>query len=352
MIYLDYAATHPLTKTAKKALEESYDLFANPSSPHHLGKKARAILEQCRQGMSELLLAKKTYDLIFTSSATESNNMAILGLNTKPHNEILFSETFHPSLVEPLKKTSTKLIPIPLERGVVTPQSLARVLSEKTQLVLLEHVNHQSGLICDIEGCGKLVGNQAHVHVDAAQSFTKLPLSLKSEAIDSLSLSGHKIGAPKGVAALVLKRYTLGPLLRGGGQERGLRSGTENLLLIRPFYQCALEERDNVHLRRLKQQLVEGLGSKGVIFPFEQNHASDHICTFLYPQEPAFSVLKRLDENDIFISQTSACTTEKAKLKGISEHFGLSPKDANHILRVSLSVQSTSEEVQRFLEIL
>ena len=352
MIYLDYAATHPLTKTAKKALEESYEQFANPSSPHRLGRKARAILEECRQGMRELLLAKKTYDLIFTSSATESNNMAIQGRGLRPHNEILFSKTLHPSLVKPLEKTSAKLVPIPLEQGRVTPRSLGHVLSERTQLVLLEHVNHQSGLICDIEQCAKLVGDQSHVHVDAAQSFTKIPLSLKSEAIDSLTLSGHKIGAPKGVAALVLKRYTLSPLLWGGGQERNLRSGTENLLLTCPFYRCALEKKDNIHLKRLKHQLVEGLQSKGAIFPFDQNHASDHICTFLYPKELALSVLKRLDENDIFISQTSACATEKAERKEIFEHFGLSPKEADHILRVSLSVQSTSREIQRFLEVL
>ena len=267
MVYLDYASSHPLTETARKALGESLHWFANPNSLHPLGQEARARLEQCRRGIRELLSAKKTYDLIFTASATESNNMAILGRQYGHRDEILVSEAAHPSLLEPLRRTPAQLRPIPLERGRATPRSLSSVLSPRSKLLLLDHVNSQTGMICDITACAELAGEQVHVHVDASQSWTKLPLSLQSELIDSLTLSGHKIGAPKGVAALLAKRYTVEPIIWGGGQELGLRSGTENLPSIWALWQCAREDRDYQHLQKVEATTRRGPYRQGGDFP-------------------------------------------------------------------------------------
>ena len=355
MIYLDYAATHPLSETAKKALGESWEWFANPSSPHRLGRENRARLEQCRDSLRDLLQAKKTYDLIFTASATESNNMAILGRSYVPDDEILYSEAAHPSLLAPLQKTGATLRPIPLEKGRVTPQSLQQVLSSKSKVLLLEHVNAQTGLISDIMNCAASARNicpEIHVHVDAAQSFSKLPLSLKSEEIDSLTLSGHKISAPRGVAALLTKRYALDPIIWGGGQEGGLRSGTENLPLIWAFVQCAWEHRDRGHLQKLKAQLLEGLGELGGVFPFDQKIASDHICTFIYPREQGAALIKRLELQEIYLSQTSACSSASPWGKAVLDALGLTAQDAEYLLRISLSFQSTSQEIAQFLQFL
>ena len=362
LIYLDYAAAHPLTEAAKQALAESLHWFANPHSSHRLGREAKARLEQCRSGIRELLGAKKTYDLIFTASATEANNMAILGRKYERGDEILFSPTSHPSLLKPIEQMGVKrgirMRPIALEEGRVTPATLTSVLSEKVKLVLLDHVNAQSGLICDIMACGKVVGEQApqaHVHVDAAQSFTKLPLCLGSEAVDSVTLSGHKMGGPRGVAALLAKRYTVGPIIFGGGQEQGLRSGTENLSLIWAFYRCAVDEggeRDYGHLTGLKQQLLQGLAAKGAKFPFVQDYSADHICSFLYPEESSDTLIQRLNEQNIFIAQGSACSSHLIERRQVVEAFALAPGDAEHLLRVSLSFQTTANELQHFLQVL
>ena len=352
MVYLDYASAHPPTETARRALEESFQWFGNPGSPHRLGREAKMRLEQCRDGLRELLEAKRTYDVVFTASATESNNMAILGQSYGEDDEILYGQAAHPSLLEPLQKVSAAKIPIPLERGRITIDGLTSVLSPKSRLLLLDHVNGQSGLICDIEACAQLAGPDVHVHVDASQSFTKLPLSLRSEAIDSLTLSGHKIGAPRGSAALLVKRYGVGPILWGGGQERGLRSGTENLPSLWAFYQCAREGGDLAHLRALKTQLVQGIEAMGGSFPFEREWTADHICAFLHPHEEASSVLGRLDERDIFLSQASACSTAVAKREEALSRQGLSREEGRRFLRASLGFPSTSREIEQFLQTL
>ena len=323
--------------------------------PSH-GPGGEIRLEQCRSGLRELLEAKKTYDLIFTSSATESNNMAILGRKYESRDEILFSEAYHPSLVRPLGRTSARLRSIPLEQGRVTPRSLSQALSAESKLLLLEHVNGQSGLICDIIGCAKMakriVGDGLHVHVDASQSFTKLPLSLESEDVDSLALSGHKIGAPRGAAALVAKRYTVGPIILGGGQEQGLRSGTENLPALWAFYQCALQGGDLEYLKMLKAELLQGLQFKGHSFPFEQGLSVDHICTFCYRGPSPQHLLERLDGQRIFISRGPACSSGDIQYRENLSHLGLSSEDGERILRVSLSFESTTEEIKTLLDAL
>ncbi|MCY4643885.1 MAG: aminotransferase class V-fold PLP-dependent enzyme [Bacteriovoracales bacterium] len=362
-IYLDYAATHPVTETAKKALEESLSWFANPSSPHAPGKKAKARLEECRKGMRELLLAKKTFDLIFTSGATESNNMAIGGRDYGSEDEILCSEVSHPSLLAPSKKTQALWRPIPLEEGRVTPRSLKEALSERVKLVVLDHVNSQTGLICDVEACAQALVHEAaekgmerpHIHVDASQSLARVPLSLKSESIDSLTLSGHKIGAPKGIGALLAKRYTLRPMIWGGGQEGGLRSGTENLSLAFAFTQCAregVEGKGRERIRELKKDLILGLKDLGARFPFDQGQAAPHICTFIHPAQKAQTLLKRLDDEGFFLSQTSACSS-RAESEGGGKTLralGLSKEEGDHLLRVSLGFSTTGEEIQCFLQ--
>ena len=354
MIYLDYAATHPLSETARAALQESWQWFANPSSPHRLGRECRERLGQCRAGLRELLGAKKTYDLVFTASATESNNMAILGRQYRPGDEILYSEASHPSLLAPLSQTAATPRPIPLEGGRVTAQSLGRVLSDNSKLLLLEHVSAQTGLICDIEACAQLAGPRIHVHVDAAQSFTKLPLSLQSEHIDSLTLSGHKIAAPRGAAALLAKRYTLEPLIWGGGQEGGLRSGTENLPLIWALWQCARQAMQHGpgHYQQLKSQLIQGLQDLEAVFPFDQQYTADHICSFLYPREPAHSLLPRLEEQGIFLSQAPACSSERAAHQTALAALGPTARDGQYLLRVSLGAPSTAHDIQQFLQAL
>ena len=352
MVYLDYAASHPLTGRARQALREAEDWYANPSSPHRLGREARKKVEECRKIMREIFCAKKTYEIIFTSGATESNNIAILGRDYSGEDEILYSGVAHSSILSPLAKSGAKLRPLLLDGGRVTPPSVARSLSPATKLLILEQVNSQTGLICDIESCLESVGEGVHVHVDASQGFTKLPLSLKEEWVDSLTLSGHKIGAPRGVGLLVAKRYTVRPILWGGGQEGGLRSGTENLAAMWAFCQCAQEERDLSHLKKLKAILLRGLVERGAVFPFDQDYTSSHICAFLYPKEKGRDVVSRLSDDEVFVSQVSACAGGVGGAGDILAAAGLNAQDAEHLLRVSLSVQSTVEHVERLLSLL
>jgi cysteine desulfurase len=366
LLYLDYAASTPLRPVALKMLEiSSREDFANPSSAHRFGRSIQQRIETCREKFLELLGAGKGDRLIFTGSATECNNTVIKGTGLNTGDTVIYSYADHPSIIVPMERLQKQGVlgkEQLLQEDGIPDESVFLQFPEKTRLVMLTYVNNHSGAISDIHSLSrkiKTINPNIHIHVDAAQGFGKLPLSLKEGHIDSLCISGHKIGGPKGIACLYLRNgVRLSPLLDGGGQEEGLRSSTQAAPLIFSFCEAAVDamktiDSSLVHVTALNRLAQKCLKEKIPVlrFPFIKN-SSPYIMIILLPGISSDIILRHLEQQGILISSTSACSS---KIKGTNPVFSalhLPEKDHKFVLRVSFSYDNTEADVMRFCDTL
>ena len=367
MLYLDYAASAPIRPGALEVLETSMkEDFANPSSAHHLGRELKQRIDTCRETFLQLLGAKSKDLLIFTGSATESNNMVIEGIDLHAGDAVMVSFADHPSVTAPIErlgKRGIRVIEIPLRPdGTPDEPAFLKLLTETVKLVILTHVNNQSGAVLDVIRLSreiKAIIPNTHIHVDAAQGFGKLPLIFKNGPIDSLSISSHKLGGPKGIAGLVVREgVRLVPLLYGGGQEGGLRSSTVAAPLVFSFFRASAEAVENIdtslaQVTRLNRLARENLKAKipTLRFPFEES-SSPYILSFILPGISSDIILRHLEQRGIMISSTSACSS---RLKGANPVFTalhLPVKEHKFVLRASFSHETTENEVLSFCDAL
>lgn len=367
ILYLDNAASTPLRPRALQVLETSMEEdFANPASAHQLGRDLQRRIETCREKFLEFLGAGKGDRLIFTGSATEANNTIIRGIGLRTGDPVVFSFADHPSVTTPmeiLEKRGIQVKELPLQRdGTPDEPALLTLLDKVVRLVILTHVNNQSGTIVDIGRLSneiKAISPYTHIHVDAAQGFGKIPFSLKEGHIDSLCISSHKIGGPKGIAGLYLRNgVQLSPLLYGGGQEEGLRSSTQAAPLIFSFFEAAADAMNSIdfsldHVTEMNQLARECLKEKVsmVRFPFFKN-SSPYILTFILPGIPSDILLRHLEQEGIMISSTSACSS---RIKGTDPVFTalhLPIDEHKFVLRVSFSHETTGVDILRFCDTL
>ncbi len=365
MIYLDNAASTALGKTAKVSLCESLNQFANASSSHGLGKQTLKALETSRNELGSLLEANQLYQIVFTSSATESNNTVIFGKDWKSGDEISYFPGCHPSQTIPvfeLKKIGVGLNKIKDDPANDPGEINNLNLNKKTKLILLTHVNNQSGSLLDYEALAKKIKEKfprIHIHLDASQSFTKIPLSLKSGIIDSVTLSSHKMHGPKGVGALILKKYSLTPLLFGGGHELGIRSSSSNFPGIKSFVDQAKEnvqsaDKNFIKVSKLKKHLVDQLSfleEFTEVFDQEACRYSPYIFTFGLKGVDKENLIDFLSEKEVYVSSSSACSSNKENLNE-EDYFDALKVDSalrKSLIRVSFSWESTEDEVNTFV---
>lgn len=353
-IYLDCNATTPMeadvTKLVHYYLEEE---FGNSGSRTHLyGVKAKSAVEKARQQVANVASAEKD-EVVFTSGATESNNIAILGLSSFLKNtgksHIITTAIEHKAVLEPCAFLETQGFSVTylqpdIEGGVSADQVLSAI-TDKTGLVSIMHVNNETGVILPIdEIANSLIDNEVYFHVDAAQGFGKLLKSLKHERIDLISVSGHKIHAPKGIGALITRRRKykkppLQPLMYGGGQERGIRPGTLPVALIAGLGLASeLAEKNNEHwlkcCKAIKAEAVsafESLGGK-----VNGNNALPNVLNVSVPginSEAAMVVLKEL----VAISNGSACTSSSYSPSHVLQAMGLEEAEIRQAIRISWS---------------
>jgi len=365
MLYLDYAASSPIRESALKILEKSLrENFANPSSAHKLGKDLHRRIESCRERFLEFTGAGSCYRFIFTSSATESNNTIIKGLGLKSGDTIISSSADHPSITAPvefLRGTGVNVEELPLgPYGSVQDNALLPMLTKSVKLVLLSQVNNQSGTISDINGLSRIIKNvnpKVHVHVDAAQGFGKIPVSLREGTIDSLSVSAHKLGAPKGISGLYLHGHSdISPLLAGGGQESGMRSSTQAAPLVFSFHEAVRESIADIeaslsYVTEINRYVRESLKEKinTVSFPFWEK-SSPYILTFVLPGISSDIILRHLEQEDIMISSTAACSSRSKGPNAVFKALHLPESVHKFVLRVSFAHITTKQEVQRFCD--
>jgi cysteine desulfurase len=367
ILYLDYAASTPVRPAALDVLATSMkEDYANPSSAHKLGKGLHKRIEECREQLLGYMGGRSGDRLFFTSSATESNNTVIKGVPLKPGETVLVSFADHPSVTAPvaeLRKRGIEVGEIPLKPDGTLDEELFFTRVEPTvKLIILTYVNNQSGVIIDVNRISnelKKINPGVHIHVDAAQGFGKLPFGLKDSQIDSLCISSHKLGGPKGTAALVLRRgVLLDALMVGGGQEDGLRASTQAAPLIFSLTEAVREavaniDNDVAHVTDMYRLALERIKKKipSSEFPFN-SEVSPYILTFLLPGIPSDIILRHLEQQGIMISSTSACSS---KIKGVNTVFTalhIPPKQHKFVLRASFSAQTTADDVERFADAL
>ena len=364
MIYLDCAASTPLHPRVLDELERAQrDDFANPSSAHKLARDLNKKIEAVEMFIRASLGGGEEDYLVFTSGATEANNALIKGLPLSSGDEILLTQADHPSLIVPAKEQSGRgalVKEYPLDSsGEIDGDSLLKLTTSRTRLILLSSVNSQSGNWHNLESLVGQIKDECpgvHIHVDVTQSFTKLPLEL--EGIDSVAFSGHKIGGPKGIGGLCGKKSVmLKPLFHGGGQQEGRRSSTlpaPLILALAKAVEVAMEAREenfskarekNIVLRKKLLERVPRL-----IFPFPPEKTSPYILTFVCPGIPSDIVLRHLEKKDIFLSSTSACSSKKKGPNRTFAALGIDPQWHESVLRLSFSQGLGHREVDDFVD--
>ena len=360
-IYFDNAAT---TKTAESAAKVAFDVmtsfYGNPSSAHAKGLEAEHILKKARaQVLSALGYTAKDGILLFTSCGTESNNTVFFGVYQalgKRKNNIVISDSEHPSVencARELEKKGVQIRRIPTKGGKLELDFAEKAIDDKTMLVSCMLVNNETGAVYDIKALDsirKRKAPEAYLHTDAVQGFCKLPCSLSALGAEFVSISGHKIHAPKGVGGLFIKKGVRLPCrMFGGGQEAGLRSGTENLAGIAAFGTSCEEfmhEKQKIlnTIKELNSELRKNLYE---ICPYvlinSKDEAAPHILSISVPGIRSEIMLRFLSERGIFVSAGSACSSKNADNRVLS-NFGLDDKRADSTLRISFSKYNTKDE--------
>ncbi len=362
VVYLDNSSTTAVCRqAAAKAQEMMCTCFGNPSSLHTLGILAEREREAARAILLKAL-GDPAGELIFTSGGTEANNLAVLGgaaLRQKQGRHVVTSMTEHPSVAQAFDRLEEQGFTVerlkPDESGAVPVSAVEAACRPDTVLCSLMLVNNETGAVNSIEQIVPLVRKRAPlamIHCDGVQAFGKMPFSVKSLGVDALTVSGHKIYAPKGIGALYLKKgVRVRPQLYGGPQEKERRAGTENLPGIAAFGAAAaalppvsgLPEK----FLELKTRLLTGIRDiEGAVPHLPQNHAP-HIVNISFVGLQSETLLHFLAGREIYVSSGSACA--KGRLSPVLTAMGLPKEQVNSAIRISLSHQNTPEEIDRLL---
>lgn len=369
-IYLDNAATTPLVPEVSAAVIDCMkNDFGNPSSMYSLGIRAeKRIIKAAKQ--TAHLLRVPPEEILFTSGGTESNNMAVLGTaynNKRRGLHCITTSIEHPSVLQCfsyLESLGYEVSYLPVDTdGVISLDDIKNCLREDTILVSIMHVNNEIGSIQPIQEIGavlKRLKSKPIFHVDAIQSFGRLLLRPEQWGIDLLSFSGHKIHAPKGIGALYIRKgVRIQPIIFGGNQQNGLRSGTENITGIVGLGEAAqwIEQRQAAepdYLSQLKTKLASGIKQafpQAAINGSLENGAS-HILNISFPGLKGEILLHALEEEGVYVSTGSACSSRSRKISHVLTSTGLSRQAAEGSIRISLSYLTTMEEIDAFLPIL
>lgn len=361
-IYLDNAATTVTDEeAAKAALNAMCSCYGNPSSAHGKGLEAEHLLKQARKSvLSALGYSERDGYVCFTSCGTEATNMAFFGthrLFSKRLDNIIISDSEHPSVencAQELEKLGVTVHRIPTKGGELDLDFAKSVMNDKTMLVSCMLVNNETGAVYDILSLQKLrdtYAKNAYLHVDAVQGFTKLGRKLSSYGADMISISGHKIHAPKGIGALyIAKGVRTSPLIYGGGQENTLRSGTESLPLICAFGKaCDIATADeSSRLARIKELntytrkiLTENCPDVSIN---SKEHFAPHILSVSIKGIRSEIMLRFLSDKGIYVSAGSACSSKHANNRVLSS-FGLDDKTADSTIRISFSKYNSKEDI-------
>lgn len=368
-IYLDHAATTPVRAEVLEAMLPFFGpRFGNPSSVHRWGRDARTALDEARERIARCLGASAD-EICFTSGGTEADNIAVLGTwrarRDQGRNAVLTTPVEHKAVLEAVhqaaKEGADERICAMTPVGVVDLASYDALLGTDTAIVSAMWINNEIGTIQPIEQlAAKAKASGALFHTDAVQAFGKVPINAKSVPFDILTVSGHKVGAPKGIGAIYIRRGTLiEPLFHGGAQDRGRRPGTENVAFVVGFARAAelaVEEREEKWKRleemrdRLEARLLARIPD-AMIHGRECATRAPHIINISVPGTDSESLLMALDLRGIGCSAGSACQSGSISPSHVLSAIGVEPNLASSAIRMSLGSLSTDACIERVAEV-
>ncbi|MBE6595699.1 MAG: aminotransferase class V-fold PLP-dependent enzyme [Ruminococcaceae bacterium] len=370
MIYLDNSATTPLSPAVREAMIAAMDRFGNPSSLHELGGDAALLLKESRAAVGETLGERFLRDgqLIFTSCGTEATALALLGTarakTRRTAGVILTTDSEHPSVEENLRLLEAEgftVVRISTKGGALDVDSALSYCNDKLFMVTMMLVNNETGARYPVEqifAAAKAANPACVCHTDAVQGFLKLPIRVKTLGADLVTLSAHKIHGPKGVGALyiaerMLKERRIVPFLAGGGQEFGLRSGTENMIGIAGFAAAARVGAESLRgdffrMTALSDLLIKGLAGSEIRVN-RPPVTAPHIVSLTLPHIKSETMLHFLAGRGISVSSGSACSSHAKHPSRTLLAFGLTPEEADSTIRVSFSAANTPADVEALL---
>jgi len=365
LIYLDHAASTPIADSVLQEmmpyLKENY---GNPSSIHRFGRLTIKAIDSARKRVAELV-GTSPGEILFTSGGTESNNTAINGImNQNKSGQLITTSIEHDAILEPCKKLESSgfdVAYLPVNTtGLVDLQKLESIISEKTYLVSIMLANNEVGTIQPIAEIAKICKKyNVLLHTDAVQAVGKIPVNVKELGVDLMSISSHKINGPKGVGALYIRNgVKLDPFILGGGQENGMRSGTENVANIVGFGKACQIAKENLkestkNLENLRNYLVQRVLS-------EISHVTVNGNKEKLPNNAHFTFLGvngedliiKLDEHGVAASTGSACSVKTQKASHVLLAMGFSHEQITGSLRLSLGISNTKSEIDQTVEAL
>ncbi len=365
MVYFDNSATTKVCKkSAEKALYLMTEGFGNPSSVHSLGVDAEGEMENARKIIAKRLSCNPS-EITFTSCGTEANNLAIFGAvskNKRLGKKIVTTCVEHPSVLNAMKHLENEgyeVIYLPVDKeGCVLAKDIENAIDKNTILVSIMLVNNETGAIMPVKSARDAIfkkNSPALLHCDCVQAFGKIDFAPATLGADLISISGHKVHAPKGIGALYIKKgIKINPQMLGGGQEKGLRSGTEAVELIGAFGE-AVKELPTVdiaekYISNINKRLREGIKSIDGFFINSGENASPYILNVSTEKIPSEVMIRFLESKGIFVSGGSACS------KGARSHVllaqGVSPKRIDCAIRISMCSDNTMEEAELLLDAL
>ena len=368
MVYLDHCSTTPLHADVIQAMTEVMKrYYGNPSSLHHLGIEAGRMLSRAREVIAESI-AVKPEEILFTSGGTESNNLAIKGYCAQYRhrgNHLITSMIEHSSVFETFKQLEAEGFDVtyllPNREGFITEEAIEQALRPDTMLVSVMHINNEVGMIQPIQAIGQLLKQKPKIafHVDAIQSLGKLAVAPYEMHVDLMSFSAHKVRGPKGMGFLYRRKgMQLKPLLTGGGQEFGERSGTENVPQIVGMAKavrlaCEQHIPGGDKLRKLRACLQQELSQiKGIIMngAADESSMAPHLLHFSAPAMKAQVLLQSLEKRGFYVSSQSACSSGSENPSRVLLAMGCTHEQAISGIRVSFSTEEQEFQMKEFAQ--
>ncbi len=366
MIYMDHSATSPVDIEVFNAMKPYFvESYGNASTLYSLGREARRAMESSREKVASIIGAN-TDEIIFTSGGTESDNIAIKGIAyrfRRRGNHIITSNIEHPAVDETckyLEKNGFEVTYLPVGKdGIVNSSDLEDAITDKTILITVMHANNEIGTIQPISEIGEIARtNKIYFHTDAVQSVGKIPVNVEELNVDMLSLSAHKLFGPKGVGALYIKKgVRVEPIIHGGGHEKGIRPGTENVAgIVGLGKACEIAEnnleKEAQYLTSMRDELI-----KRVLSEIDESYLNGHPTkrlpnniNFRFTGIEGESLVLHLDSKNIASSTGSACSSKKLEASHVLMALGLKEVQAHGSLRLTLGKENKVEDIDYVVE--
>ena len=366
MIYLDNAASTPVhEKVIEEMIPYFREQYGNPSSIHRHGRLANAAIQNSRKRIASLINANSN-EILITSGGTESNNTAIYGIASQNKGKhVITSAIEHDAILEPckrLEKEGYRISFLPVDKyGFVNPEDLKKEISNDTCLITIMYANNEVGTIQSIKKMVQIAREKNIIfHTDAVQAVGKIPIDVKELGVDLLSISSHKINGPKGVGALYIRNgVAISPLILGGGQENGLRSGTENVASIIGFGMACELAKNNMnentdHLKKLTTKLTTRVLHEipATTLNGHPDMRTPNNTHFTFLGVNGEDLIIKLDENKISASTGSACSVKIQKASHVLKAMGFSHEQVTGSLRLTVGITNTEQEIDQTVDVL